>query len=362
MRKLLLVLAATAVAMAAIAGTGTAKPTTDPTIAGIAVSNPDFSTLVSLAQAAGLVEALSSPSAKLTVFAPTNAAFTKLEAAIPGVTKALTNPANKGLLVQVLQHHALSGDVRAAAATDVARQNGSVDTLLGSDANGKLSLSLDGSSLKVADSAGFSKATVTAADIVASNGVVHVIDTVLVPKSVATALKTAGLIKSKTIVDVAAGNKNLSTLVTLVKAAGLVGALSDPNAQLTVFAPRNHAFAALEKAVPGVTKALTDPRNKKLLVAVLKYHVLGTKVGSADAVAAAQDKAKVPTLLGKNANGQIGLSLSGSKLRLSDSAGFNTATVTRVDIAADNGVVHIIDKVMVPKSIAKALTKAGLIG
>ena len=161
--------------------------------------------------------------------------------------------------------------------------------------------------------------------------------------------------------DVAASNKNFSTLVTLVKAAGLADALSNPNAQLTVFAPTNAAFKSLEAAVPGVSKALTDPMNKGLLVQVLKYHVLGSKAVAADAVAAAKTNAKVPTLLGKNTNGQIALSLKGGKVALSDSAGFNTAIVTKTNLAASNGVVHVINKVIVPKSVATALKKAGLI-
>ncbi len=164
-----------------------------------------------------------------------------------------------------------------------------------------------------------------------------------------------------TVVDVAASNKNFSTLVTLVKAAGLTGALSNPNAQLTVFAPTNAAFKSLETAVPGVSKALTDPMNKGLLVQVLKYHVLGSKVIAADAVAAAKKNAKVPTLLGKNTNGQIALSLKGGKVGLSDSAGFNTAIVTKTNLAASNGVVHVINKVIVPKSVATALKNVGLI-
>ena len=163
-----------------------------------------------------------------------------------------------------------------------------------------------------------------------------------------------------TVVDVAASNKNFSTLVSLVKAAGLAGALSNQNAQLTVFAPTNAAFKNLEAAVPGVTKALTNPMNKGLLVQVLKYHVLASKVMAADAVAAAKKNAKVPTLLGKNANGQIALSLKGGKVALSDSAGLNTAIVTKTNLAASNGVVHVINKVLVPKSVATALKKAGL--
>jgi len=356
------VLAAALVAVLAVAVSASARPQAGGTIVDVAAGNPSFSTLVSLVQSAGLAGALSNANAKLTVFAPTNDAFTKLEAAVPGVTKALTDPANKPLLEQVLKHHVLGSEIKSPAAVDAARAGSKVPTLLGGDANGQLALALSGSSIQITDSAGFSKAIVTTADVAASNGVIHVIDTVLVPKSLVSALQKAGLVKGPSIVEVAAGNKNFSTLVSLVQAAGLVGALGSPDAQLTVFAPRNYAFAALEKAVPGVTAALTDPKNKKLLVQVLQYHVLGSKVVAADAIAAAEQGSKVPTLLGKNANGQIALSIKGGKLQLADSAGLNRAIVRRADIAASNGVVHAIDKVIVPKSVADALKKAGLLG
>ncbi len=165
-----------------------------------------------------------------------------------------------------------------------------------------------------------------------------------------------------TVVDVAASNKNFSTLVALVKAGGLAGALSSPKANVTVFAPTNAAFKNLEKAVPGVTKALTDPKNKALLAQVLKYHVLGSKVVASSAVAVAKKKGSVPTLLGKNANGRITLSIKGGKVAIADSAGFNTAIVTKTNLDASNGVVHVINKVLVPKRVAAALQKAGLIG
>ncbi len=161
-----------------------------------------------------------------------------------------------------------------------------------------------------------------------------------------------------TIVDVAAGNKSFSTLVSLVKAAGLAPALSGTT-ELTVFAPTNTAFKALEKEVPGVTAALTDPKNKALLVQVLKYHVVAGEVKSPAAIAAAKQKARIPTLLGKNA--KLALSLKGGKLKVADSAGIHTATVTKADVDASNGVIHVIDKVLVPKSVAAALKKAGLL-
>ncbi len=90
--------------------------------------------------------------------------------------------------------------------------------------------------------------------------------------------------------------------------------------------------------------------------------MLGSKVVAADAVAAAEKMGRVPTLLGDTANGRLGLSLAGGKVKIADSAGFNTATVTKVDIAASDGVVHLVNRVLVPRSVAKALTKARLIG
>ena len=162
---------------------------------------------------------------------------------------------------------------------------------------------------------------------------------------------------TQNITKTAASLPQFSTLVSLLKQSKLAGALT-AKGPYTVFAPTNAAFKNLEAAVPGVTKALTNPMNKGLLVQVLKYHVLASKVMAADAVAAAKKNAKVPTLLGKNANGQIALSLKGGKVALSDSAGLNTAIVTKTNLAASNGVVHVINKVIVPKSVATALQKA----
>ena len=95
-----------------------------------------------------------------------------------------------------------------------------------------------------------------------------------------------------TIVDIAAGNKSFSTLVSLVTAAGLAPTLSGTT-QLTVFAPTNAAFKSLEREVPGVTAALTDPKNKALLVQVLKYHVVAGEVKSPAAVSAGKAKTKI---------------------------------------------------------------------
>jgi uncharacterized surface protein with fasciclin (FAS1) repeats len=158
-----------------------------------------------------------------------------------------------------------------------------------------------------------------------------------------------------------ASDPSFSTLVSLVKAAGLAGTLGDRKRTMTVFAPTNSAFRKLEKAVPGVTKALTDPKNKKLLVSVLRYHMVGTDISSGIAFRAADENGKIGTLLGSNANGRLAPGRKGVTFTLRDSAGINTATVIEMDIVADNGAIHVIDKVLVPKSVAAALEKAGLI-
>ena len=143
-----------------------------------------------------------------------------------------------------------------------------------------------------------------------------------------------------TIVGVAAGDKRFSTLVTLVKQAGLVKTLSS-NGPFTVFAPTNGAFAALKKNAPDTYKAVTSDR--KLLTKVLTYHVLAGRVDSNAAVAAAKKKASVKTVQGE----RIKLSLKGGALYLNGSS-----KVIVADVEASNGVVHAINAVIVPPSLS----------
>jgi uncharacterized surface protein with fasciclin (FAS1) repeats len=142
------------------------------------------------------------------------------------------------------------------------------------------------------------------------------------------------------IVQVAVSSPQLTTLVSLVKKAGLVSALSNPKAQLTVFAPTNAAFAKLKKTAPKTFNAVaTTPA---LLKKILTYHVLGTRVDAMTATAAAMKGASVKTLEGE----KIKLSIAGGKLTLNGSS-----TVIKADIAASNGVVHLINTVLVPPSV-----------
>ncbi len=146
-------------------------PAPTQSIAQIATSKPDFSTLVSLVQKAGLVDAISAPGS-LTVFAPTNEAFAKLAKTAPATYAAVL--ADPSLLAKVLTYHVVAGTIKSGQAIAVAQQSGTVKALEGEP----ISLSLKDGKLTLNGSA-----TVISADILATNGVVHAIDTVIVPPS-----------------------------------------------------------------------------------------------------------------------------------------------------------------------------------
>lgn len=146
-----------------------------------------------------------------------------------------------------------------------------------------------------------------------------------------------------TIVDVAVGNENFSTLVAAVKAAGLVETLSSEG-PFTVFAPTNDAFAKLPA---GTVDNLLKPENLEKLKSVLTYHVVAGKFEAAAVIEAINNnngKFTVETVQG----GKIDLSLVDGKVVLTDAIG-KTSTVAMPDVAASNGVIHAIDTVVMPK-------------
>ncbi len=187
MRKLTLtaVVAAMSIALAACGGAAepeaeTAEPAAEQTapsgtIVDAAVANPDFSTLVAAVQAAGLAETLSSPG-PFTVFAPTNAAFAKLPA---GTVENLTQPAQRETLTGILTYHVVSGRVTAADLVAQIQAGGGAATIT-TVQGAALTARLQGSNVVLTDAAG-GTSTVTATDVAASNGLIHVIDTVLMP-------------------------------------------------------------------------------------------------------------------------------------------------------------------------------------
>ncbi len=138
--------------------------------------------------------------------------------------------------------------------------------------------------------------------------------------------------KAEDIVGIAAGNKDFSTLVTAVKAAGLVETLQG-DGPFTVFAPTNAAFAKLPKAT---LEALL--KDKKALTAILTYHVVSGKVMAADVVKL-KDGTKVKTV-------------NGAEVKIGTKKGVkvNDSNVVKTDIEASNGVIHVIDTVLIPKT------------
>lgn len=150
-------------------------------------------------------------------------------------------------------------------------------------------------------------------------------------------------VEPPTIVGVAVGNENFTTLVAAVKAANLVDVLS-AEGPYTVFAPLNSAF---DKLPAGTVETLVKPENKETLTAILTYHVVAGKVMAADVVAAikANNGSFVITTV---QGGTLTASIKGDNVILTDEKG-NTSTIVMTDVAASNGVIHAIDTVVMPK-------------
>lgn len=286
------------------------EPTAAPqTIVDIAVADGRFTTLVAAVQAADLVDTLSSDG-PFTVFAPTDAAFAKLPA---GTLDDLLKPENKQMLTDILLYHVVSGNVLAA---DVANLT-EAQTVLGKN----VAVKVDGGKVFIND------AEVILTDIQASNGVIHVIDTVILPPAEE---------KAMDIVDIAAADGRFTTLVAAVEAAGLAETLKGEG-PFTVFAPTDEAFAKLPA---GTVEDLLKPENKQQLTDILLYHVLPAKVMSAEVTD------------GLIADSALGTSVF-FKLDMGN-AFINEAQIVITDIEASNGVIHVIDTVLLPKDIVDA--------
>ena len=279
-------------------------------IVDVAVAAGAFPTLVAALGAADLVDTLKGDG-PFTVFAPTEEAFAELLAAL-GVT-AGELLADTELLTSVLLHHVVSGKVMSA---DLA---GASDLMVTTVQGGEVSVTESMGSVTI------DEATVVTADIEASNGVIHVIDKVLLP--------VVEEPVASDIVDVAVAAGAFPTLVAALGAADLVDTLKG-DGPFTVFAPTEEAFAELLEAL-GVTagELLADT---ELLTSVLLHHVVPGKVMSAD-LAGASDL-MVTTVQG----GEV------SVTEYMGSVTIDEATVVTADIEASNGVIHVIDKVLLP--------------
>ena len=276
------------------------------TVVDVIVNSEDHTLLEAAVGAAGLVEALNGEG-PFTVFAPTDAAIISLTEALEISAEDLLALPNLG---EILQYHVVGAAAYAADLSD----GQMVETLLGED----LSVSI------TAEGVFINNAQVTVADIAADNGVVHVIDAMLLPPTPAT----------NTVVDVIVNSENHTLLEAAVGAAGLVEALSGEG-PFTVFAPTDDAIVALTEALEITADELLALPN---LGDILLYHVVGAEAYAADL----SDGQMIETLQG----GDITVSITAEGVFIND------AQVTVADLEADNGVVHVIDAVLLPPTTA----------
>jgi uncharacterized surface protein with fasciclin (FAS1) repeats len=153
----------------------------------------------------------------------------------------------------------------------------------------------------------------------------------------------AAMYPSKNIVENAMNSKDHTTLVAAVKAAGLVSTL-ESKGPFTVFAPTNEAFDALPK---GTVETLLKPENKAKLTSILTYHVVPGKLSSMDLMKMVKEnngKTTLKTVEGEN----LYITMKGKNLMVTDANG-NTAEITIADVNQSNGVIHVINKVLLPK-------------
>ncbi len=278
-------------------------------IVDTAVAAGSFKTLVAAVKAAGLVDVLKGEG-PFTVFAPTDEAFAKLP---KGTVETLLKPENKDQLVAILTYHVVAGNVTASQVVNLS----SAETVQG----GKVAITNSNGEVLINES------KVVKADIHCSNGVIHVIDSVLMPPSSGKAAAKPGA----DIVDTAVAAGSFKTLVAAVQAAGLVETLKGEG-PFTVFAPTDEAFAKLPA---GTVETLLKPENKDQLVKVLTYHVVPGEVMAADVVKL--DSAK--TVQGQS----VSIGVTDGRVTV------DGANVLKTDIATSNGVIHVIDSVILPQ-------------
>ncbi len=292
----------------ATAGGGGAR-----TIAELAVADGRFGTLVAALAEADLVRVLEGEGS-FTVFAPTDEAF----AALPdGTVESLLRPENKEKLIAILSYHLAPGKSGLGSLLEAGE--------LGSVQGEALDVAFAGGKVKV------NGAVLVDADIEASNGVIHVIDAVLLPPER----------ERLDVVATARAEGQFGTLLAAAEAAGLVSAL-EADGPITVFAPTDGAFAELPD---GVVASLLEEGNRDKLKEVLANHVVAGRVSAGDALNAGSAK----TLSG----GELEFAVEGGRLKVGD------ATLTAVDIECANGLIHVIDAVLLPAETGKGAAGAG---
>ena len=302
-QKMLFVLVATLAPATLMAESGgdTCSAGGKSDIVATAVGAGKFDTLVAAVKAADLVSALQAKG-PFTVFAPTNEAFARLP---EGTVQNLLRPENKKALAGILTYHVVPGRLDAK---HVIASGGAV-TLNGQRidfSRSEKGVMVDG-------------AKVIMTDIECSNGIIHVIDRVILPSS-------------DNLVATAKNAKVFNTLLTAAKEAGLAGALQG-DGPFTVFAPTDEAFGKLPA---GTVETLLKPENREQLAAILKFHVVSGRVYAKQALKAGTAK----TLLGP----AVSIEVVNGQPRVQE------ANILKTDIDASNGVIHVIDSVILPPS------------
>jgi len=279
-----------------------AQDGSSPNIVEVAQNAGSFTTLLAAAEAAGLADTLAT-GGPFTVFAPTDAAFANALNVL-GISAA-DLLANEALLTEILLYHVVSGEVTAAEVVGLSKAT----TVQGSDIN----ITVDAGGVKLNGTA-----NVILTDIFAKNGVVHVIDGVLFPPD--------------NIMGIISKNYYMSTLKAALEAASLDSALLGKG-PFTVFVPSDDAFAALLADLDVTADELLA--NTDLLTDVLLYHVVAGKVTAADVVQLSSAR----TLNGAS----ISIDVRDGAVFLNDDV-----LVTQPDLIASNGVIHVIDGVLLP--------------
>jgi len=291
----LILFLATALPSPALAG-----PPASRDIVDTAVAAESFKTLTAVLKAADLVDALKA-NGPFTVFAPTDRAFAKLP---PGTIEKLLKPENRARLQAILAYHVVPGRLELADLL----ANRAPKTLGGSS----LAVSLRDGRI------GVQRAFLVTTDIQCTNGIIHVIDTVMIPDE-------------DTILDVAQRAGSFETLLAAVDAAGLRATLMGEG-PFTVFAPTDEAFAKLPE---GTIQELLKPANRAKLGALLAEHVVRGRFPAANALRAGSVE-----------------TLAGSSLEVAHRDGVlsvGSATLLHADLHARNGIIHVIDRVILPR-------------
>jgi len=265
-----------------------------------AASAGKFGTLLAAAKAAGLADVLAGDG-PFTVFAPTDEAFAKLPA---GTVESLLKPENRGTLQAILKYHVVPGRLIAQHVTSVAG--------LGTVNGQRAAVNVDSHGATIAG------VNIVKTDIEASNGIIHVVDAVMMPST-------------SDLVDTAVEAGKFQTLAAAVQAAGLIGTLKG-DGPFTVFAPTDEAFAKLPA---GTVESLLKPENRETLKSILLFHVVPGRVYADEVVGSSSLR-----------------TAQGESLAVGAASGrafVNGARILKTDIDATNGVIHVIDTVLIPE-------------